>query len=97
MKKKIVVLLLLILAGMWIFMSQEGWCRAKYPGHFPWEEILYAAGAGDEPNNDNFNMNTENSAFINISIFGTENVLKRGEKNLNNLKQEEINSGQVNK
>ena len=95
MKKKIAIMLLLILAGMWIILSQNGWCLAKYPGRTPWDDVFYATRGGDEPDDENANLNIENSPFINISIFEVENLLRRGDKSLDNFQQKQGNSGQV--
>ena len=40
MKKKIVLLLVLILAGMWLFLSQDAWCwrQLRLPGYIPWQQ-----------------------------------------------------------
>jgi hypothetical protein len=99
MKKKIVVLLLLILAGMWVVMSENGWCRmAPGPGHNPWDEMINCLRVAQSSPHiyNNANVDTENSAF-NTNISRTRNVLKRGEESLTNFKKKEKNPGQVNK
>ena len=89
MKRKIVLLLLLILAGMWIFLSQDGWCRAKYPlRHDPWALILCPPPPENVPQiYKTMRTNTESPALINTSTLVIENVLRKGNKNLDNFKQ----------
>ncbi|MCJ7507621.1 MAG: hypothetical protein MUO85_02670 [candidate division Zixibacteria bacterium] len=105
MKKKIVVLLLLILAGTWVFLSQNGWCgyRSKPgPGRDPWSPAASCTKLAPVNNPSIYNsvnsndITIENSGF-HIYIFGTKTNLQRGEGNLNRFQKEVQNLGQVNK
>ena len=69
MKKKIVILLLLILALTWIISSKSGWCLDRWGRIIlaPWEPLLSDFGPGNDPRNDRYkdpiNIAIENSAF----------------------------------
>jgi len=104
MKKKTMFLLLLILAGMWIFLSQNGW-SALAPGwgprHDPWSEgMLCYSGNGNNPNNPDTAVDAQNSIPTNTgskSVSQVQSAFKRGDKVLKNFQQTQGNSGQVDK
>jgi hypothetical protein len=85
MKKKIIVLLLLILAGMGIFLSRNGWCLNRERAHNPWPEPMSC------PKIAPLNNPYYGSAYVNIGtrsstpkiyIFDRELVRQRGNKDL---------------
>jgi hypothetical protein len=102
MKKKIITLILLILVGMWIVASGDGWCRMRPgPGRDPWSPAMLSySGGGNNPNNQHIIVDTQNSIFINtisISISESQSAFRRGDKVPNNFQQKQGKSGQVNK
>jgi len=98
MKKKIIVLILLILAGMWIIASGDGWCRMR-AGHHPWEEnALYSSNHTNNPNiniipihnsceKNTVSAITEKTSTVNLPIELIESVVRRGDRNLHNNKK----------
>ncbi|MCJ7785195.1 MAG: hypothetical protein MUP41_14775 [Desulfobacterales bacterium] len=89
MKKKIALLLLLILAGMWIIASESGWCRMK-PGRDPWDPASYSRVHANDSNmnpiHNSCEKNTpgaiaDKTSTVNLPIELIESVVRRGDRN----------------
>ena len=96
MKKKIISLVLLILAGMCIVLSQNGWCRMlPWNGHSPWDDVVCAATSTNNPYTPHIrhydSINIDNSS----TVINNAKIINRGENGLNDFQKKKENQGQV--